>query len=645
LERLEPRIVLDGEFWLSALAVTGAADAPFDKLEVEFSGAVDQATFDAGVVTLTGAAGDIHPTAITDLGNSRFELDFDGQTSKTNYTLVIGPDIEDDTSQAMDQNRDGTAGDAYEAVLRTSNMTILDGDTTHDGKSLILCGGTTTINGAHAFADVQVLCGTTLRHYATTATTEYRLDLNIIDTLIVDAASKIDVSSRGYTYGRTVGNTTQGGAEYNSGGSYGGSGASASSSEPTNQVYGDFRDPNELGSGAGTSKASGGHGGGLVRIVASTVVVDGLIRADGGDCDGAGGSGGGGSGGGIRLDVGTLSGSGSITANGGDAYNNGSSGGGGRIAIYYENLDGFDLETDVTALGGAQSGYVEEHGAPGTVYLQQGDDPGTLRIDNGTVTAAQVTPFGLAVGDRLVLDRLVVSGAGVTALSHHGTTVQATAITVTEGALLSLRPPQFAGMAIEAQDVHVLGGSTLTHAMTNSSTQYSLRMAVTGTLTVDATSKIDVSARGYTFGRTVGNTTQGGAEYNSGGSYGGPARPRVRAIRRTKSMAISEILTSWVPGQVPPRLRVATAADLCELSRRRWWWMVRSEPTAGTATERQAREAAEVEVAFEWTWERFRAAVRSRRRAAEHTTTVVRVAAGVLPSITRISTGLIWKQT
>ena len=50
LEQLEPRLLLDGEFWLSALAVTGAAGAPFDKLEVEFSNTVDETTFDAGDV-------------------------------------------------------------------------------------------------------------------------------------------------------------------------------------------------------------------------------------------------------------------------------------------------------------------------------------------------------------------------------------------------------------------------------------------------------------------------------------------------------------------------------------------------------------------------------------------------------------------
>jgi len=483
LEQLEPRLLLDGEFWLSALAVTGAAGAPFDKLEVEFSNTVDETTFDAGDVTLTGAAGDVHPGAITDLGDNRFELDFDGQTSKTDYTLVIGPDIEDDTGQAMDQNRDGTTGDAHEAVLRTSNMKIRDDDTTRDGTSLILYGGATVINGSHTFADVHLLSGASLRHYGASETREDRLELDITDTLIVDASSKIDVSGRGYLPEHTLGNTT-------AGGSYGGAGHRTISNDRTNWSYGDFANPNEVGSGGGNWVNGGGPGGGLVRIAADHLQLDGAIRADGV----RGGSGG--SGGGIWLDVNTLAGNGSISAVGGAGET--FCGGGGRVAVSYETLDGFDLVGHINARGGF-SEKERIYAAPGTVYVQQGDSPGTLRIDNKGLKSTTWTALIAPGAQELAVGHLIVTGSGVLAAPINE-------------------------IGISATEVSVLGGAVLTHRAATSSAEYSLQMTVADTLTVDASSTIDVSARGYPAGRTLGNTTIGGPQRGAGGAYGGQGR-------------------------------------------------------------------------------------------------------------------------
>jgi len=73
------------------------------------------------------------------------------------------------------------------------------------------------------------------------------LRLTVAGEVLVDASSKIDVSGRGYLGNYTLGNTTTGGATGTSGGSYGGLGCSDGGS--ANAVYGDHRDPNELGSG------------------------------------------------------------------------------------------------------------------------------------------------------------------------------------------------------------------------------------------------------------------------------------------------------------------------------------------------------------------------------------------------------------
>jgi RHS repeat-associated protein len=70
-------------------------------------------------------------------------------------------------------------------------------------------------------------------------------------------------------------------------------------------------------------------------------------------------------------------------------------------------------------------------------------------------------------------------------------------------------------------DVQLLGGATLTHSATTTTDEYRLELTVTDALIVDATSKIDVTARGYLSRHTLGNTIEGGARGYAGGSHGG----------------------------------------------------------------------------------------------------------------------------
>jgi hypothetical protein len=95
---------------------------------------------------------------------------------------------------------------------------------------------------------------------------------------------------------------------------------------------------------------------------------------------------GGGSGGGVRIDVGTISGSGAVRAHGGNGIDGGGGGGGGRIAIYYQNLTGFDL-TNVTAFGGSGSNTPgNSNGGAGTIYLQgPSREVGELIVDNDNI--------------------------------------------------------------------------------------------------------------------------------------------------------------------------------------------------------------------------------------------------------------------
>jgi hypothetical protein len=211
-----------------------------------------------------------------------------------------------------------------------------------------------------------------LSHPAATLTAEYRLEITA-DTLTIDSTSAIDVSGKGYlggysggnssAYGRTLGNTTTGGSYRLSGGSYGGLGYK-NGTDQVNSIYGDFANPNESGSGGGGysswgSVYPGGNGGGLVRIIAGSITLDGNIYANGGVSQYYSG----GSGGGIYIGTDILTGSGAIRARGGSGSG---AGGGGRIAVYYSDISGYNT-ANITAYGGdGTSG----DGGAGTVYLK-----------------------------------------------------------------------------------------------------------------------------------------------------------------------------------------------------------------------------------------------------------------------------------
>ncbi len=61
------------------------------------------------------------------------------------------------------------------------------------------------------------------------------------------------------------------------------------------------------------------------------------------------------------------------------------------------------------------------------------------------------------------------------------------------------------------RSVQVINGGVLTHTANTTTQTHKLDLTVAEQVIVDATSKIDVSGKGYLPGRTTGNTTEGGA--------------------------------------------------------------------------------------------------------------------------------------
>ena len=316
-----------------------------------------------------------------------------------------------------------------------------------------------------------------------------------------------------------------------SGGGYGGlGGTSGCSAAASNPVYGDFRNPNDAGSGGGgVLNGPGGTGGGLIRIVAQNFLFDGTIVANG--QNGQGDRGAGGSGGGIRIDAETLQGSGSVSARGGNGGPTGSSpavgtggGGGGRIAIYYQNATAFNF-ANVLAQGGA--GNSAPNGGAGTIYLQgPGRENGELIVNNNNLVSPRLsTPLPVSPSGILTLTHLrVLRGANLRIDDEINVTE---ALDVAFG--LGLNGGLELAKRVLASSITLTNESFITHLAATGTASYKVDLAA-NSINIDTTSRIGVGARGFLganqpgnsfFGRGITNGFVAGSSGRSGGGYGG----------------------------------------------------------------------------------------------------------------------------
>ncbi|MBX3748233.1 MAG: Ig-like domain-containing protein [Verrucomicrobiae bacterium] len=432
-----------------------------------------------------------------------------------------------------------------------------------------------------AFDEVQLVNGAILTHPPATLDSEERLTLSA-RRVTLDATSRIDVSERGYRggrslpaagdRGRTFGNAP--GSLRRGGGSYGGFGATGNTADPVNLPYGAWNNPDEPGSGGGSDSGAAGHGGGLLRLTADELVLDGRIHAHGGDGSRFAG---GGSGGGIFLNVGTLRGSGAIQANGGHSGTEAGTGGGGRIAVHFTDASGFLLDR-IEARAGTQ-GYLQ--GSPGTVFfkgthhllgdlivdarntnqpsratqifMSRGGQVSLLTSQTLTDASADFVP-GSLIGLNLLLNNDATRPFLIVANGSNSITVASSSITLPQAGApgdpysvpfainrLIVRDraqaefldanqarPDRRGQA-RANTIELLGNALLTHPQSTANTTFALELDVSGRLTVDATSRIDVGARGYVGGRNPGNPGDpaqtvlhaAGSTRRYGGSHGG----------------------------------------------------------------------------------------------------------------------------
>jgi hypothetical protein len=231
------------------------------------------------------------------------------------------------------------------------------------------------------------------------------------------AGATVSADAMGFASGEGPG---AGGLATNDGGGAGhaGFGGRGYIGLPTNNgtpgaSYGSFAAPVDAGSGGGASSPSGvgtagaGTGGGIIRIIATSATINGVITANASDGTSSWYDSGGGSGGSIWITTNNLSGSGEIRANGGSgahAYSTGGAGGGsgGRVALVVNNTSSFN--GSLAALGGLGT----TSGAAGTIYTRTGGGMPSLNASTVNVNPA-ATPFPNASG----VEMTVGSGARV----------------------------------------------------------------------------------------------------------------------------------------------------------------------------------------------------------------------------------------
>ncbi len=224
---------------------------------------------------------------------------------------------------------------------------------------------------------------------------DYSAELSVAN-LQVSEGSIITADGNGYgRYREPQGPGWPSGTTNYGGGTYGGHGQAQSKT----LTYGDLYSPKDLGSagndcsGIAWTYMIGGAGGGGVNIdVIDTLLINGIISANGGAGvrTGAGEeclNWGGGSGGSVLINAGTISGTGLIKANGYEGSSAQYDGGGGRVAIYYSENNGFDFGNDRVQ----SYGYL---GGPGTIFIKQSEQQyGDLYLNNGNVIGAEGTDF------------------------------------------------------------------------------------------------------------------------------------------------------------------------------------------------------------------------------------------------------------
>jgi len=272
----------------------------------------------------------------------------------------------------------------------------------------------------------------------------YTIETN---NLTVDSGSSISTDYKGCPYSQSPNSSTNvcydagttagygegqngAGSDGAGGAGHGGDGGDGATNKVGGSIYSSALRPNLKGSGGGYCGtalcASGGDGGGVIRLIVSdTFVLDGEISADGqiGNLTSSGGAyaGGGGSGGSIWITTDMLTGSGSFSADGGDGVSTGGApgavsggGSGGRIAVYFNTSTFTDMSSSNVS-GGSGSSYggvkFSDDGESGTLIFVDIDDNNAWISDGMEFNKTDYTSDGTfksTAGDDFIFNNLTI---------------------------------------------------------------------------------------------------------------------------------------------------------------------------------------------------------------------------------------------
>ena len=265
------------------------------------------------------------------------------------FQLTVTNDLAIDGASARldlggSQNTNTVPFDAFYNASNISVIAIGGSLTLTNGGRLTLCSAPTNAAGGYgALVSVtnDILITSNSWIYAFSNPTNGGSVLFRMRSLLIGTSTNGGINADASGFSRPYGPGCGSNATSRAGGGYGGQGRVAFPfGDMGGPIYGLAEAPINPGSSGASDLKPGGSGGGLVRIEArESVVVSGVITANGNGVDGDSGSG---SGGGIYISCKTFGGTnGFIRANGGNgvALTSAGAGGGGRIAVIYNPAD------------------------------------------------------------------------------------------------------------------------------------------------------------------------------------------------------------------------------------------------------------------------------------------------------------------
>ncbi|MEM1069514.1 MAG: Ig-like domain-containing protein, partial [Planctomycetota bacterium] len=100
---------------------SGTVEGPIDRVRVAFNEPIQADSFTlADISRLSGPDGDITPIAVNEVAVGEFEIVFPTTNEPGEYRLTLGPDVLDIAGNSMDQDQDGTFGEADEDQFDTT---------------------------------------------------------------------------------------------------------------------------------------------------------------------------------------------------------------------------------------------------------------------------------------------------------------------------------------------------------------------------------------------------------------------------------------------------------------------------------------------------------------------------------------------